>query len=487
VLQRIAGWITSALYGLRPHLKAIVPSGYHHSAGRVGRGVIRVLDGYSVADCRPTWHELQHLEDEGLSQGQSTVMVNASLQAGGAERQLVNLLRGLDKRSRHPHVLLCFHLTENEDQQFFARELACTSIKVRDALPLAAALTRLTSLCGDTEVRRLHSSLAWAPTDLRSAVIRLAAEFLGLKPAVVHGWQDATGLATAVAGLVCGTPHVIVNTRNLNPTNFAYFRSYMPALYRRLSEEPNVVLVNNSNAGARDYERWLGLDDGRFVVVRNGLDETALHPRDAQGTYAQRVALGVPPDAAIVGGIFRLEDDKRPLLWLEVARRVLDSRPNTYFLLYGGGNLESKTRARARKLGITRHLVMPGRSANPGEALSLFDVVLLTSAVEGTPNVVLEASMMGVPVVATAVGGTPETIVAGSTGLLVPSPAPGKNDDGLARQLADRVIEALESEELARSAFRHGPDFIREFYGLERMIAETQALHAGTGCTQKEG
>ena len=328
------------------------------------------------------------------------------------------------------------------------------------------------------QIEHLQSSLSWAPFDLRTEVIRLAAEFMLLRPAVVHGWQDATGLAAALAGLIAGVPRLIIATRNVNPSNFDYFRPFMRPVYRRLSEEPNVVLTNNSSAGARDYEQWLGLDLGRFAVVRNGVDDMALRQLDPDIASKRRAVLGVPPDARVIGGIFRLQAEKRPLLWLQVARHVVDRMPQAHFVLYGSGTLEHRIRTMSRKLGIDDQLVMAGKTASVAQAMSLFDVLLLTSAQEGTPNVVLEASVLGVPVVATAVGGTAEAMRPGVTGFLVPCPVNAAvADDELARRLADAVIEALESEVLRRSVCREGPTFVRQVFGLERMIAEMRALY----------
>ena len=102
---------------------------------------------------------------------------------------------------------------------------------------------------------------------------RFAGEFAVQRPRVVHGWQDGVGLAAGFAALAVGVPRIIVAGRNVRPANFSYYRPYMHAAYRLLAAEPRVILCNNSEAGARDYAAWLGIDPARIEVVRNGIDD----------------------------------------------------------------------------------------------------------------------------------------------------------------------------------------------------------------------
>src|SRR5262249_11571167 len=99
----------------------------------------------------------------------------------------------------------------------------------------------------------------------------------------------------------------------------------------------------------------------------------------------------------------------------------------------------------------------------------LLDVFLLTSEFEGTPNVVLEASLMGVPVVATDAGGAAEAIQEGVTGFVVRSAS--------AAQIATQVVHILKDPAFSEQVALSGPRFVLERFGLERMIAETIALH----------
>ena len=127
---------------------------------------------------------------------------------------------------------------------------------------------------------------------------------------------------------------------------------------------------------------------------------------------------------------------------------------------------------------------MLGNERNVRLALAMLDVLLLTSSMEGTPNVVLEATCLGLPVVATDAGGTSEAMIDGHTGLLVREPAVSKIS--LADALSSAVAQILAGA-IAREEVRDvGPAFIQTAFGLDRMIDQTLALYdpneAGPSC-----
>src|SRR4029077_15105482 len=158
-----------------------------------------------------------------------------------------------------------------------------------------------------------------------------------------------------------------------------------------------------------------------------------------------------------------------PLLWVETAANVARARADCSFVIVGGGPLHNAVLKRARRRGFAERLHCPGASTEASGYLSMFDVFLLTSRAEGTPNVVLEASLAGLPVVATAAGGTAETIDDGVTGFLV--------GDASAAALAARLLEVLDDRAWRASAAEAGPAFVNRCFGLERMVEETLAVY----------
>ncbi len=397
------------------------------------------------------------------------ILVNNALAWGGAERQLVTTLRGLASRTGKPLGLLCTRLGEGPDYDFFVPALQDFDGIVRNAIELGEARRVLAATAPADALARARAAIGWLPNEVQDEIERLAGDFAQLRPAVVHAWQDALSLAAAYAARIVGVPRVIVSARNVSPPNFAYYKPYMTDAYREIASIPEIVMLNNSAAGAADYAQWLGLPGNRIRVLRNGIDPGAFTP-PAPGTPERlRAALGIPETAPVIGSVFRLYDEKRPLLWVETAAIVARARPDCHFVIVGAGPLRGAVLKRARRRGFAERLHCPGTSAETSGYLSMFDVFLLTSRAEGTPNVVLEASLAGVPVVATAAGGTAETIDDGVTGFL--------ERDASAATLAARLLEVLDDRAWRASVAEAGPAFVNRCFGLERMVEETLAVY----------
>jgi glycosyltransferase involved in cell wall biosynthesis len=121
-------------------------------------------------------------------------------------------------------------------------------------------------------------------------------------------------------------------------------------------------------------------------------------------------------------------------------------------------------------LGVEREVVFTGELADPRPAYAAMNVFALTSATpEPFGGVVLEAMMMGLPVVGTAIGGTPEQISDGVTGFLVPPADP--------TALAAKLELLLRSEELRASMGNRGQQRVRELFSLTRHVAQVMAIH----------
>jgi glycosyltransferase involved in cell wall biosynthesis len=392
------------------------------------------------------------------------ILVNAGLAAGGAERQILNTLVGLADRGLESACLLGEHLDapglDFYRAQFQAAGAQMFGVKRRLKLwehGLATVPPALAELIAQLPIRLIED------------ILNLTEAFRERRPEVVHAWQDATSIRCAIAGLIAGVPRLVLSARNVNPTNFDYGQPYMRPAYRALAELENVALANNSNAGAEDYARWLGLPRARFIVVRNGLDLERMRPAPAHAVAAYRAELGIPANAPVVGAVFRFWEEKRPMLWLEVARRIAASVPNTHFLLIGDGTARTAMESFVRKTGLIARCHMPGTIADVAPALGAMTVFLLTSVFEGTPNVVIEAQCAGVPVVATDAGGTRDAVEDGVTGKVLAT------DD--AEVIADTVIGVLFDEDFRRTAAKRGPAFVGERFALGRMIDETLAMY----------
>jgi glycosyltransferase involved in cell wall biosynthesis len=387
------------------------------------------------------------------------VLVCGNLSPGGAERQVAYTARGLAQVPGIESVeLLCDMLSGDHPgrHDFYLPLLQRAGVPARtiDQYAFGTAMV--------TEPAALARSKASLPEDFLVDVANLYQELIRLRPEVMHAWLDWSNTRAGLAAALAGVPRIVLSGRNVNPTHFALYQPYMDPVYEALCALPNVVLLNNSRAGAESYAEWLRLAPDRIKVIYNGLD---MGPIDDDAASEVKNGLGIPQDAPLVGGVFRFYPEKRPLLWVEVAARVLRAQPDTWFVLFGQGILEPQIAKAARDLGIGQRLILPGITGDVLPVMRALDVFLLTSYGEGVPNVVLEAQWAGTPVVATRAGGVSEALDLGMSGWIVDPPD--------ADQLAGCVSWLLGDPGARAQARSAGPELIRARFGLQRMIDET--------------
>ncbi len=158
------------------------------------------------------------------------------------------------------------------------------------------------------------------------------------------------------------------------------------------------------------------------VVVKNAM--LPPYSRQNEGKPPSRSSLGIPHDAFVFGSVGRLSPEKGHRFLISAFHKLCSAQgPNakSFLIVVGDGKEQGPLERQASQLGIRERVHFAGFQGNPGEWMRLFDCMVQPSLTEGTPNSVLEALCLRVPVIATAVGGVPDLIVDGRNGLLVPS------------------------------------------------------------------
>ncbi|WP_395714137.1 glycosyltransferase, partial [Reyranella sp.] len=388
------------------------------------------------------------------------VAISASLAPGGAERQLVNMLRGLSNPALGLDLaLFCISLSSRWRRDFFLPLLDNTGVEIVVPDPRATE-----DYLWNPEVAPFAGVIRHFPTDMVGPIAFWLLEFRRRRPQVVHAWQDSTNLTAVVAALLAGVPRIVLCCRSVRPDNrWRRLRRFMGEAYRAVLDHPAVVLSNNSRAGANDYAQWLELEPERVEVVYNGIDFDRLDSAvDPEETARARQELGIAPGAPVLGGVYRMSEEKRPLLWLDVAAAVARQNDTVHFVVCGDGPMRDEMRSHATTLGIADRVHLPGARSNIGSWYKMMDVVLLTSRHEGLPNVLLEAQSLGVPVVAPNVGGMSEVIEQGITGWTI------RNAD--AASLAERVLHCLTDLDWRQNAAERAPRFVRDRFGVATML-----------------
>ncbi len=226
------------------------------------------------------------------------------------------------------------------------------------------------------------------------------------------------------------------------------------------------VVVAVSGAIAAVLERE-GLRTERIRVVHEGVPARPPMPGGAEALRA----LGLPPSAEVVGNVAALTGHKDHATLLEAAALVVPRRPEARFVIVGEGERRAELEARTRALGLAERVVFAGFRDDVDRLLPAFDVFCLSSHLEGLGSSLLDAMCFARPVVATAAGGIPETVVDGVTGRVVPV-----RDAGA---LADAIVDVLSDAARREAMGRAGRQRFLERFTADRMVEETlRVLHA---------
>lgn len=388
------------------------------------------------------------------------IIVNNSLKFGGAERQVVRCL-SCDSFSKH---LVVWNSTVNTPANSFIDEVRALGVEILDYSlqreRLRAVYTpdieHLLSLIPQT------SPLNPGITNKIRNLIHIIRQH---RPYALHLWQDTTNVLGAIAGLIAGVPRIVMSARSLPPfantnstfpdkgPNYYLNNRYVRVLYKQLLSYDNVYLCHNSENGLAKYNEWLGGYEEKMLLLRNGFD----FENTSINHHSSRIK-----KTRTLGTVFRFVEVKRPLLWLNVASKVNEMMEEPVrFQMVGDGPMLETAISHAKELGLEDLVEFSGYRDDVDDILPTFDAFLLTSAIEGLPNVLIEAQSKGVPVISTNAGGAKETFIEGTTGLLVDSSNP---DD-----IAKAVCEVLQNQAFRESSTTSGVQFVHNRYSVETM------------------
>lgn len=290
----------------------------------------------------------------------------------------------------------------------------------------------------------------WTPHGLRQ-LSRLAGFIRDKNVQLVHGFMPKSSLAASIAGAMAGTPVILASRRNLG-----YHYTPRTMVLTRLLNRFVTRIVANSEAAKQAAVELEGIRADKIDVVYNGVDLDKFYPA---GPVPEEPEVQVP-DGRVVGVVANYRPVKNLEMFLRSAAIVARRFPDVHFLLVGTGTLEASLRSLAEELGISERVILTSGQGDVLPYLHRMSIGCLCSSSEGFSNSILEYMAVGLPVVATDVGGNAEAIQEGRTGFLV--------RDALPEAFAAPIIRLLEDEPLRRRMGRNGLDRCREEFELSQ-------------------
>ena len=248
--------------------------------------------------------------------------------------------------------------------------------------------------------------------------LRMARLFHALRPDVVHT-RNWTCIDAILGARLARVPVVIQGEHGRDAVD-PEGRNRNRQRVRRLL----APLVTQFVTVSRDLARWLveevRIPAGKIRTICNGVD---LHRFDGRGREEARRLLGIPDGAITIGTVGRLDPVKDHVGLIHAFARLADD-PRALLLVVGDGPIRGELDTTVASLGLTGRVRLLGELHDIHRVMAALDVFVLASLGEGISNTILEAMATGLPVVATSVGGNPELVVHGLTGLLVPPRCP---------------------------------------------------------------
>jgi glycosyltransferase involved in cell wall biosynthesis len=290
---------------------------------------------------------------------------------------------------------------------------------------------------------------------------------------IVHAYNFYANVFAIPAARLAGVPVIVASIRN-NGDLCTPMQRRVQKFICRLAE----CILTNSEA-IRQSLIAEGYNPEKITVIRNGIDLSRFG-RQPNGSSLRR-EFGVPSHAPVVAMLSRFCPLKGIEYFLEAAAIVAGRFSEARFLLVGDRPIQKdgaivgdvayrrELESYAARLGLGRRAFFTGFRLDVPELLSEVTVSVLPSLSEGLSNVLLESMAAGVPIVATRVGGNPEVVEDGVTGLLVPARDPSA--------LAKSICSLLEKPEVAQRFGQSGRQRVQKHFSLERTVKDTEELY----------
>ncbi|HEY6399437.1 MAG TPA: glycosyltransferase [Solirubrobacteraceae bacterium] len=276
---------------------------------------------------------------------------------------------------------------------------------------------------------------------------------------ILHTHMFGSNLWGAIAGPACGVPVVIAHEHTWSYQGKPW-RAWLDGrvIGRRVTR---FIAVSDADA-----QRMISIE--KVPPEKVTVVPTALIPRPRAAAGDLRAELGLGADTPLIGSLARLRRQKALDVLIEAHARVLRAVPEAHLVIAGYGECLPELEDFAVQLGVADRTHFLGRRDDVDSILAALDVAAMSSDFEGRPLFALECMASGTPLVATAVGGLPEMIEDGRTGLLVPP----RNADALADALVSLLLDPGRRARIAAAAATQV-----EPYRIDAVVAQFSTLY----------
>ncbi len=354
-----------------------------------------------------------------------------SLDLGGAEQIVIDLVTKLDRKLFDPFVC-CLN-----EKGRFASQVEQAGIKVI----------------------ALHKN----PKMDLPIIPKLISVMRKEKPDLIHTHLFTANLWGRIAAKLAGIP-VISSEHGMD-----MWRKRIHLALDRVLARVNQKIIFVSEGVKNFYQSRNPSLHGKERVIHNGINVSSFQAQKGKDARSLLNYLGIEEGATVIGTVGRLVPEKAHEDFIKAIQILRDEKHDLKGLIVGEGILLHSLQKQVQEAGLQNHIFFAGFRSDLPELYAAMDIFVMTSLREGFPLTILEAMAVGIPVVATAVGGVKECIDDATDGLLVPpSDAPA---------LARAIARLLKDPSLRDSLVRSAKEKVESRFSVERMVKEHESLY----------
>jgi len=294
---------------------------------------------------------------------------------------------------------------------------------------------------------------------------------------IVHTHSSKAGVIGRVAGRLAGvknivhTPHGSIFDQDADiPSVSGALLIKCLLLVERIAARLTDRIVTLTDAEAIGYVK-LGMGDkAKFTTIHSGIDLSRFGDVKID-VVSKKKELGIPSNSTVITTIARLTPEKGHKYLIEAAKEVIaESDNHIKFVFVGDGDLRDDLENKARELGLDEAILFLGLRDDVPEILAISDLFVLSSLYEAQGRVIVEAMAAELPVVATRVGGVPDVVIDGETGILVPPASP--------QALASAIVKMLADKGNAKQMGQAGKRQVDPEFSVETMVKQIDMLYS---------
>jgi len=354
----------------------------------------------------------------------------ATLEIGGAEKQLLKLTRGLDRTRFSPVVIVL------RSGGALKKEFEESGIRVREV------------------GKKFKLDITF--------FLRLIKFLKEEKPDIVHTFMFTSNTWGRLAAIAAGRRMIFASERCVDLWKRWYHR-----VIDKFLLEFTCCTVANSFAVRDFYIKLENIPPEKITVIPNGIDVQDFDRYALSGE--KKKALNLENCSFLLGAGGRFTSQKGFVYLIQAMPEVLRLFPQAKLIMVGDGPLRVKLELIARQLGVRESVIFTGYRKDIYEILAATRMVIVPSLFEGMPNIVLEAMALKKAVVGSNIPEIAELIKEGITGLLVPVAD--------SRALAEKIIFLLENPVLCENIGKKGYEFVKENFSVAGMVERYQQLY----------